>query len=63
MTPTKGFDLRHYVSPLTEDEKRQARMEGLRQKALQALGARYLCHPSHAPKRGTYNPITGVRMA
>ncbi|MCT9071220.1 hypothetical protein N6G06_07565 [Cupriavidus gilardii] len=63
MTPTKGFDLRHYVSPLTEEEKRQAREDGLREKAKAALGDRYVLSLSHAPARGQYNPITGARLA
>ncbi|MCA7083436.1 hypothetical protein K7G19_07460 [Cupriavidus sp. DB3] len=62
MTPTKGFDLRHYVSPLTEEEKRQARVDGLREKAKAALGDRWVLSLQHAPRRGTYHPLTGARL-
>lgn len=63
MTPTKGFDLRHYVSPLSEEEKRQARVDGLREKAKAALGDRWVCSPSKAQAKGHYNPMTGSRLA
>lgn len=62
MTPTKGFDLRHYESPLTEAEKRQAREDGLREKAKAALGAKWVMAREHAPARGVYNPLTGARL-
>lgn len=63
MTPTKGFDLRHYVSPLTEAEKRQAREDGLREKAKAALGDRYVLSLANAPRKGQYNAMTGARLA
>lgn len=63
MTPIKGFDLRHYVSPLTEEEKRQAREDGLREKAKARLGDRYVLSLTKAPAKGHYNPMTGARLA
>lgn len=62
MTPTKGFDLRHYVSPLTEEEKRQARVDGLREKAKAELGDRYVLALANAPRKGQYHAMTGARL-
>lgn len=58
----KNYDLRHYVSPLTEDEKRQARADGLREKAKAALGDRYVLAMANAPRKGQYNAMTGARL-
>jgi hypothetical protein len=34
-------------------------IEARRQRAIEALGERWVCHPSKAPKKGVYNPVTG----
>ncbi|MEM5429374.1 hypothetical protein [Cupriavidus oxalaticus] len=59
----KMTDLRHIESGLSADEKASARRAGLAQKAIAALGARWTCAPQHAPRRGTFNPLTGVRLS
>ncbi len=59
----KNFDLRHYRTGLTDDEIKLAVLESRRLQQIRDLGDAYLCHPSNAPKRGVYNPATGLRLA
>lgn len=59
----KNFDLRHYEAHLSGEEIQECRLAGLRQKEIAELGEKYLCHPSNAPERGTYHPVTGFRLA
>ncbi|MBB5508107.1 hypothetical protein [Paraburkholderia atlantica] len=33
-----------------------------RKRAIEALGERWVLHPSHAPRKGVYNPMTGARL-
>jgi len=58
----KNTDIKAWDTGLTEAEKRAARIEGLRQKARAALGDRWVLSLQHAPRRGTYNPLTGARL-
>lgn len=58
----KNFDLRHYESDLSDEEMQECRLAGLRQKEIAALGEKYLCHPTKAPVRGVYHPLTGARL-
>ncbi|MGN6085831.1 hypothetical protein [Trinickia sp.] len=62
-TPKRNTDLRHVDSGLTEAEKKQVAQDVARARQKEKLGERYLLHPRHAPQRGTYNPITGARLA
>lgn len=62
MTPAKMTDLRHVQTNLSADEKAEARRAGLAQKAIAALGSRYICAKVHAPSRGHYNELTGARL-
>jgi len=48
----KNTDLRHIDSGLPEHEKRQIHR---RAAMVAVLGAKYLLHPSNAPKRGAYD--------
>jgi hypothetical protein len=60
----KGLnDLRHFNADLTEDERREAIYEAQRMRQREALGERWILHPSRAPQKGTYNPLTGARLA
>lgn len=59
----KMTDLRHIETGLTEQQKREAIAECARMKQRAMLGTRYLLHPANAPQRGTYNPLTGARLA
>ncbi len=61
-TPKRNDDLRHVDSGLSAAERTAARLEGLRQKSVAALGARWILAPEHSPQRGTYND-RGVRIA
>jgi len=61
-TPKRNEDLRHIDTGLPADERTAARLEGLRQKALVALGTRWVLAREHAPKRGNYNNH-GIRIA
>ena len=47
--------IRMYASHLNREQRRQ----WLRYR----LDTRHPLHPVHAPRRGTYNPITGARIA
>jgi hypothetical protein len=38
-------------------------IEAQRKRAIEALGVRWVLHPSHAPRRGVYNPATGARLS
>lgn len=38
-------------------------IEAQRKRAIEALGERWIFHPKHAPQRGSYNPLTGRRLA
>jgi hypothetical protein len=37
-------------------------IEAQRKRAIEALGERWVCHPSNAPKRAQYNPATGAYL-
>lgn len=47
----KNFDLRHYDTGLSEDEKRRIR----RRTAIVSLGNKWLLHKDNAPAKGTYD--------
>lgn len=36
--------------------------EAKRKRAIEALGERWVCHPSNAPRKGHYNPVTGAPL-
>lgn len=59
-TPAKMTDLAKLDTGLPESEKRAIHR---RVSMVAALGRKWLLHPSNAPKRGTYNPMTGARLA
>lgn len=61
-SPARNEDLRHVDTGLSAAERTAARIEGLRQKAVAALGSRWVLAREHAPKRGNYND-RGVRVA
>jgi hypothetical protein len=62
-TPARNSDLAKVDTHLSATEKQECRLAGLRQKEIAALGERYTCHASKAPARGTYNALTGARLA
>jgi hypothetical protein len=60
----KGLnDVKHLNSGLTEDERREAIYEAQRMRQRETLGERWICHPSKAPQKGSYNPLTGVKLS
>lgn len=61
-SPARNEDLRHVDTDLPAAERTAARIEGLRQKAVAALGSRWVLAREHAPQRGHYND-RGVRVA
>lgn len=63
-------DVKHIKADMTDFERRELINESkkLQEAAIIAaqiayLGPRYMAHPANAPKRGTYNPITGAPLA
>ncbi len=60
-TPARMDDLTKVDTPLSDAEKQECRLAGLRQKEIAALGDRYMCHPSNAPAKGFYNN-QGIRL-
>ena len=62
-TPARMSDIKALDTGLSADEKATARRAGLAQKAIAALGARWTCAPEHAPRRGSFNPLTGARLS
>jgi hypothetical protein len=42
-------------------EQAEARAEKLRQ-AKEMLGDKWALHPANSPKRGSYHPVTGVKI-
>lgn len=62
-TPARNSDLTKVDTHLSDAEKQECRLAGLRQKEIAALGERYLAHPKNAPAKGFYNPLTGARLA
>lgn len=38
-------------------------IEAQRKRAIEALGERWVLHPSHAPRKGVYNEFTGAKLA
>lgn len=62
-TPARNQDVKALATGLSAAEMQECRLSGLRQKEIQALGMKYSCHPSKAPERGTYHPLTGFRLA
>jgi hypothetical protein len=56
----KNTDLRHIDSGLPEAEKRAIHH---RAQQIAMLGKKWLLHTDNAPKKGTYHPGTGVRLA
>lgn len=61
-TPAPMTDIKALDTGLSEQEKADARRAGLAQKAIAALGTRWVCAAANAPARGSYNPITGTRL-
>ncbi len=59
----KNVDLRHVHTGLSDEDRQQAIIECRRLSAIEQLGERWIMHPKHAPVKGTYNPITGLRLA
>ncbi|WP_354686710.1 hypothetical protein [Cupriavidus necator] len=62
-TPEKMMDLRHVRTGLSANEIKLAILESRRLQQIRELGDAYLLAPANAPKRGTYNPWTGHRLA
>lgn len=58
----KMTDLRHVETGLSDMERQECRLNGLRQKEIAELGESWVCHPSKAPAKGTYHPTTGMRL-
>lgn len=58
----KNTDIKNFDTGLTDDERREAIYECQRLRQIDALGERHLTHAANAPRRGTYNPITGVAL-
>ncbi|WP_175958449.1 hypothetical protein [Burkholderia sp. BCC0405] len=56
----KNTDIKNWDTGLSDAERRDALYEFQRFKQIEALGTRYLTHHANAPKRGTYNPLTGA---
>ncbi|MDN7703293.1 hypothetical protein QZM15_32940 [Burkholderia sp. AU44665] len=56
----KNTDIKNFDTGLSDVERRDAIYEFQRFKQIEALGTRYLVHRDNAPKRGTYNPLTGA---
>lgn len=61
-SPSRMEDLRHIDTGLPDPQRAAARLEGLRQKSLAALGPRWVLAREHAPQRGVYND-RGIRIA
>lgn len=61
-TPARNEDLRHVHTDLSDEEIKLAVLESRRLQQIRELGDAYLCHPANAPRRGVYNPTTGVRL-
>lgn len=59
----KMLDLSKIDTGLTPDEARAAREECQRMKQRAMLGDRYVLARANAPRRGSYNPATGARLA
>jgi hypothetical protein len=49
--------LRH----MSEDADNSA--DAQRRRVIEALGTRYVLHPSNAPAKGVYNPTTGAPLS
>lgn len=62
-TPAPMTDLRHVRTGLSKLDIHEAINECKKLKQIQELGDAYLLHPKNAPARGTYNPLTGARLA
>ncbi|PZX29429.1 hypothetical protein C7416_104434 [Cupriavidus phytorum] len=63
MTPTKMQDIKAWNTGLSGDEIKLAVLESRRMQQIRELGDAYLLHPKNAPKRASYNPLTGALLA
>ncbi|NPT50755.1 hypothetical protein GNZ10_13720 [Ralstonia sp. 3N] len=61
-SPARNEDLRHVDTGLSAAERTAARIEGLRQKAVAALGSRWILSREHSPQKGNYTHA-GKRLA
>lgn len=62
-TPAPMTDLRHVRTGLPANEIKLAILESRRLQQIRELGDAWLLHKDNSPKRGTYNPWTGARLA
>lgn len=62
-TPSKMVDIKALHTGLPANEIKLAILESRRLQQIRELGDRYMCHPANSPERGTYNPLTGMRLA
>lgn len=60
--PTIG-DVKHIKADMTDMERHELILQSRRMLQIRELGDRYMCHPANSPERGTYNPLTGMRLA
>lgn len=61
-SPARNEDLRHVVTDLPQEDRTAARIEGLRQKAIAALGSSWILSREHSPQKGNYTHA-GKRLA
>lgn len=52
-------DCRDLTAELSPEERRAAAEKLARLRMLEILGDRYVLHPSKAPRKAVYNPVTG----
>lgn len=63
-SPEKMEDLRHVdTSGIDPAELRELQEQAKRSHWQALLGDRWIAAKANAPKRGSYNPITGARLA
>ncbi|KAF7958236.1 hypothetical protein AWV80_01310 [Cupriavidus sp. UYMU48A] len=57
----KNFDLRHFETDLSDEEKHLAILESRRLLQIRELGEAWVAHPKNAPAKGFYNN-QGIRL-
>ncbi|SOY65635.1 hypothetical protein CBM2586_B10230 [Cupriavidus phytorum] len=62
-TPSKMVDIKALHTGLPANEIKLAILESRRLQQIRELGDAYLLHPKNAPKRASYNPLTGALLA
>lgn len=60
--PTIG-DVKHIKADMTDMERHELILQSRRMLQIRELGDAYLLHPKNAPKRASYNPLTGALLA